>query len=263
MNNENNISQVSAEMLLNYLFPEMEGQWLADNKGSFYRNYSRDILALYADEKRVELSRDGFLKLLPQGLMGGENDLRNAKDVLEKSKELEHRKHLLHEAFLPLDTLHFRRYMQIEQKVAAILSDKIEYILKQYFSFDLTAEQNPYVRSLAVLLPFAKNTRANMLMMRRILSKLLGCQVIMTQGRYSESDSTRSWVPMVRYDLIMPGLDAETYKARSAELEPLANFIREWFMPAEVYCQIKIKEYGQPQRTNMRLTLNYNTEVEK
>ena len=56
MNNENNIRQVSAEMLLNYLFPEMEGQWLADNKGSFYRNYSRDILALYADEKRVEAS---------------------------------------------------------------------------------------------------------------------------------------------------------------------------------------------------------------
>lgn len=263
MNNENNISQASAEMLLNYLFPEMDGQWLADNKGSFYRNYNSDILALYANEKRVELSRDGFLKLLPQGLIGEDNELRNAKDVQEKSKELEQRKHLLHEAFLPLDTLHFRRYMQIEQKVAALLSDKMEYILKQYFDFNLATEQNHYVRSLAVLMPFAKNIRANMQMLRHILSTLLGCQVIMTQGRYSESDSTRCWMPMVRYDLIMPGLDAETYKARSAELEPLANFIREWFIPAEVYCQIKIKEYGQPQRTNMRLTLNYNTEVEK
>ena len=257
----NNIPQISAETLLNYLYPELEEQWLADNKGCFYRNYNTDILYLYPNEKRVELSRDGFLKLLPQGLLVSEDNLRKVKDIAARTKEVERRRHLLEEAFLPLNSLHFRRTLRMERQVADVLGTRMEYILKTYFGFDLAAETNPFVRNIAVLLPFAKQWRGDFRFLRQVMETLFKCRVTMTEGRYSESDSNVRWVPQVRYELLIPNLDAETYRTMSAKLQPFADFVQEWFIPAEVVCRIKIKEYNRPQQTNTRLVLDYNTQI--
>ena len=63
-------------MLLNYLYPEMECQWIAIDKGTFYRNYNQDALSIDEKEKKVVLARDGFLRLLPDGLLTKNDDLR-------------------------------------------------------------------------------------------------------------------------------------------------------------------------------------------
>ena len=55
-----NISQIRAEVLLNYLYPEMSRTWMVQSKGTFYRNYNQDILALYEKEDKAILTRDGF-----------------------------------------------------------------------------------------------------------------------------------------------------------------------------------------------------------
>lgn len=55
-----NLSQIRAEVLLNYLYPEMEDQWIAINKGTFYRNYNQDALAIEEKEGKAILARDGF-----------------------------------------------------------------------------------------------------------------------------------------------------------------------------------------------------------
>ena len=85
----------------------------------------------------------------------------------------------------------------------------------------------------------------------------------MTTGRYSHSDTTRSWLPMVRYDLIIPGLTPEEYHEKDKEIQPLREFLCEWLIPLEVWCEIVIKEYDVPLQTDTRLTLGYNTEVSK
>lgn len=255
------ISQISAEMLLNYLYPEMADEWIPDNRGTFYRNYNHDILALYPDEKRVELSRDSFLKLLPQGILTEDDDLRKAKDIIAKSKELERKIHLLNEAFLPFDTLHFRHTIRIERQVANLVKNKVEYLLKTYFDFDMAKETNPYVREMAMLLPYAKSWRGDFPMLRNAMEMLFECPVFFIKGRYSLRDSTLSWLPSIRFELQIPGLSTEEYKIKNKELQPLADFIKEWFIPAEMVCQIKIKEHGIEQKTNTRLTLDYNTEL--
>ena len=68
-------------------------------------------------------------------------------------------------------------------------------------------------------------------------------------------------MPLVRYELLIADLDAEAYRTLNSELQPFADFIKEWFIPAETICQIKIKEHGAEQRMNGRLTLEYNTEL--
>lgn len=262
MNIVNDIKQLKAEVLLNYLYPEMEGDWIADNRGVFYRNYNEDILALYDEEKRVVLSRDGFLKLLPQGILANDDDLKKAKDIAAKTKEIERRIHLLHEAFLPFDTWHFHRTLKIERQVAELLRGQVEYLLKEYFGFDLAAEENPYVKRMAPLLPYAKRWRGDFAMLRKVMELLFGCPVSMTTGRYSYTDSTLGWLPYVRYDLQIPGLNAEEYQARSQELQGFADFLREWFIPAEIVCHVRIVEREKSQVKNENLILEYNTIID-
>lgn len=258
---EKRIPEIGAEMLLNYLYPDMTNEWIVSNKGSFYRNYSDDIMSLYLNERQVELSRDGFLKLLPEGVLANEDEFKKV-DVAEKFKIMKRREHLLNEAFLPFDTFNFRYFMQVESQIADLLNTKLEYILKHYFDFDLEAEKNPYVRRVAVLLPFAKQWRGDFAMIRKLLAGLFGCEVDMRHGRYSFSDTTRCRLPLVRYDLLIDGLEAESFRELYSQLVPLNDFITEWFMPMEVVCQIKIKEYHQPQQVNTRLVLDYNSELQ-
>ena len=242
MNKVNDITQLKAEMLLNYLYPEMEGDWIADNKSAFYRNYNEDILALYVDEKRVELSRDGFLNLLPQGVLASDDDLKKAKDIASKTKEIERRIHLLNEAFLPLDTWHFRRTLELERQVAELLRGQVEHLLKEYFGFDLATEENTYVKRMAPMLPYAKRWRGDFAMLRKVMEMLFDCPVCMITGRYSYTDSTLGWLPYLRYDLQVSGLNAEEYKARSKELQRFADFLCEWFIPAEMVCHVRVKD---------------------
>ncbi|MBO4665803.1 MAG: hypothetical protein J5612_02910 [Paludibacteraceae bacterium] len=144
MENKVNISEISAELLLTYLYPELTGKWLPRHAGTFYRNYNSDVMAVYKDEPTVVLSRDGFLQLLPQGLLAGENTGQMK---------------LLKDAFLPIDAYWFNAKLQAEVQVSQILQDKLNYILNEYFEFDLSAETNPYVRQAAVLLPFVRSQR--------------------------------------------------------------------------------------------------------
>ena len=247
-------------MLLNYFYPELHERWITDNKGSFYRNYNRDILTMYEDEYRVELSRDGFLKLLPEALLSMETDLKDGKDKETKIHEIEQRQHLLNEVFLPIDTLRFRNQLQAEREVAELVGSKLEYVLLNYFGFNLSEEQNPYVRAMAVMLPFVKEWRGDYGMLRNLLAAVFGCEVTMQQGRYSHTDSTRQWLPMVKYDLLVDGLDAAAYLELQASLEPVTDFLTEWLVPVDMVCQLRVKEHDVPQRINTRMVLNYNTE---
>lgn len=256
----NEIRQLRAEMLLNYFYPDMEERWITDNKGSFYRNYNNDILNMYEDEYRVELSRDGFLKLLPEALLTMETDLKDSKDKVNKIHEIERRQHLLNEAFLPIDTYCFRNQLLAERKVAELVGSKLEYVLLNYFGFNLSQEKNPYVRSMAVMLPFAKEWRGDYGMLRNLLAAVFDCEVTMQLGRYSHTDSTRQWLPMVKYDLLVGGLDAAAYLELQASLKPVTDFLTEWLVPMDVVCRLRVKEHDVPQRVNTRLVLNYNTE---
>lgn len=260
MNKENNISHIRAEVLLNRLYPELEQQWKARNMGSFYRNYTQDILFYDEETKDVEMSRDGFLNLLPEGLYNRQDELKG-EDMRAKFKELELRIHLLREAFMPIDTYWFKQNLFVERQISGLLEEKLEYVLLTYFGFDLSKEQDPLVKEVAVMLPFVSSKRGDFGFVRQLLETVLHCEVKMEIGRYSHTDNTVRWLPMVRYDVLIPGLTAEGYKQQNESLEPLRNFITEWLMPMEVMCRILVKEYGASQQIDKRLVLDYNTET--
>ena len=247
-------------MLLNYLYPELEERWTARHDGTFYRNYSRDVLSLDPDTASVRLSRDSLLKLLPQGLLSQEEDLLTG-DRKEKHKELERQLNLLSEAFLPFDTFSFRRQLKVERIVSQLLDSKLAWLLKSYFDYDLMAETNPYVREVAVLLPYISSRRGDFGLVRNILESLFQCPVNMEERRYSQLDSTRCWLPLMRYELLIPDLQAGEYRDMSTAIEPLTEFLSQWFMPMEVKLKIQIRQHGVPPQMGAPLMLDYNTEL--
>lgn len=256
-----NIPEIGAEMLLNYLYPELEELWKVNNEGTFYRNYNNDALAINEVSKEISLARDGFLRLLPSGFISAEDELKNG-DKYEKHKEIERRKKILAEAFVPIDTVAFRRKLRVEREISQLLSDKIDYILKTYYNFDLSKEDNEYVRELAMLLPYIRSRRGDFGLVKNMLKSLLNCKVNLLTGRFSHTDSTKKWIPMVRYELIIENLGNSEFNRLSTGLEPLRDFICEWLMPAEIKCEILIKDHREPNLLGNKLTLDYNTQIQ-
>ena len=260
MRRANDIPEIRAEVLLNYLYPEAGNQWTVQNEGTFYRNYNSDLLTIDAEEMKAETARDSFIKLLPQGLITLDTDLKG-EDAAEKFKQLQIKLRLLRETFKPIDTFQFRDSVFIEKQVDNLLQNKISYVLNTYFGIDLDKIENRYVREAAILLPYVSKRRGDFGFVADLLKVLFKCEVKMTTGRYSHTDSTRQWLPMVRYEMLIPGLSQDEYLEKNAELKPLKDFIQEWFIPVEVWCQIDIKEHNVHQQTNTRIILGYNTEL--
>ena len=107
MKNDTDLFDISAEFLLNYLYPDRTDSWQVDCAGTFYRNYSPDLLSVDEEGSTVRLARDSFLRLLPQGVIAPDNALKG-KDFKQKYERLKKKEELLRELFKPVDTLAFR-----------------------------------------------------------------------------------------------------------------------------------------------------------
>lgn len=256
MDYKDQIPQISAEMYLERLYPELRKLWTTRAQGTFFRNYSQDIIDLDLENKQVTLSRDGYLKMLPQGLITQEVGSLEKK---ESPEELKKRIEILSEAFVPFDTFTFKRRLDLERQTSSLLENKLQYILQTYFHFDLANEKNEYVREVAVLLPFVSKLRASIPFMTSLLKNLFKCDVNVVKTRYSEVDDTKCWIPYLRFELLISNLDNRQYKEKTQAIKPLADFIKERFVPFDVRCDISIKQHGVPLTTQNEPTLEYNT----
>lgn len=255
--------EISAEMLLGYLYPEKEYQWKVACKGTFYRNYNYDTIRLDPDASYVELARDGFLKYLPDGLLSDVEDLRKLHDKSGEFEKINFRRNLLTEAFSPLDNFNFRERLHLEKQVSSVLYDKIKIILQDYFDLNPDAEKNPLVRELMMWMPFISDYRGDLHFVRLLLRKLLGCEVELDLShRFSESDSSRFWLPEARYVAIIPDLDAGKFTECLEHVAPLKAFIEEWFIPFDVNFVLDIRPHGSSERGTREEILDYNCELQ-
>lgn len=255
----NHSPETSAELLLNYLYPDMADKWVVKNKGTFYRNYTADLLSADVETAEVRLSRDGILRLLPQSALNG-SDVPGQK-VAEDHDQLRRRLQLLQEAFAPFDTFVFRRRLHIEREVATLLNMRLDHILLECYGYDRRSETNPYIYRLSAALPYVSSIRGDFPLIRELLASLLSAEVTMRAGRYSETDNTRHWLPWARYTVWIDGLDAPTYHAVADSVRALQGFVREWFIPFDTRCDLLVKQRHPYSSTDKALILDYNTQL--
>ncbi len=258
--NKNEQYHISAECLLNYLYPDQMERWRVDCAGTFYRNYSPDVLSLDEESQTVRLSRDSFLRLLPQGTIARDNALKG-KDFEQKYEQLQKEEELLLDLFKPVDTLAFRTRLHIERQADQLSQDRLSYLLKRYFDLDLAETTNPYIRQTAPLLLFVSRLRADFGFIRDLLEQLFDCDVKMATGHYAWKEGAEYAQPAVEYHLIMPRLTRAVYDELNLEIEPFREFLCEWFIPFDTRCRILIKDHEQPFVLGDSLLLDYNTEL--
>lgn len=261
MKNENDLFDISAEFLLNYLYPESTDRWQVDCAGTFYRNYSPDVLSVDPEHRVVRLARDSFIRLLPQGVIAQDNALKG-KNFEQKYEQLKRKEELLHDLFRPVDTLAFRSRLHVERQTAQLLQEKTAFLLKRYFHYDIEKEENPYIRQTAPLLLYVSRLRADFGFVRNLLELLFDCEVKMMTGRYSWKEGAEHTQPAVEYQLIVPRLTAEAYDELTWTIEPFREFICEWFIPFDTHCTIAVKYHDQPFVLGDSLVLDYNTEID-
>lgn len=255
------IQEIRAELLLNSLYPDHDKHWLVTAQGTFYRNYNSDLMSIDSEAGTVRLARDGLLKLLPSELISPPDELRGEGFDKNRDKML-WRQTLLREAFAPFDTVQFAHSMNIERQVSSLLSERDEYILSNYFGINLDDTTDPLVRKAASLLPRISSLRGDLGMVRNLLSVLLQSPVEMDLShRYSQTCSDRNWMPMVRYYVIKPGLSAAAYNEAMAALRPLADFVREWFIPCDIVSRIEYRQHKDSGNVQQQVVLDYNTET--
>ena len=233
-----NISEIRAEVQLNHLYPEQTDSWIVRDKGTFYRNYSSDILQLEEKLSQVSLSRDGLLRLLPQGLVGPEGE----------------------ELFIPFDSWRFREGIRAEEDLASLLENKLDILLKTYYGVDITAEENPYVREIMKVLPLASRLRGNYYKIGDILNVILNKRVTTHISCYNWSDKTAHTQPMVSYKVWVADLNEESYNELAKNIEALKNFLVEWLIPFDTRCTVELKT-EKCASLNNKMLLNYNTKL--
>lgn len=246
--------EISAEMLLNYLYPERTQEWKVKSMGTFYRNYNSDVMDINVAENRVQLARDGFLRLLPEGVFFNEKSREE-----ESPEQRQWRMKLLEKAFMPIDSFAFRHRLQLEHEVDTLLQEKWDLMIHKVFGYATT---QPAYNEVAGLLPQMRHRKGDLLFVQALLASLCHCPVRLDRShRYSESDSRRRWLPMARFELIAPDLDATSFRNLHDGIAPLIEFIEEWLMPFDIKCDIVVRKKDDAALLGEHLILDYNTQL--
>lgn len=234
------IEEISAEFLLNSLYPEVADGWSVCHRGTFYRNYSPDVMAVPEGEGGVvELARDSYLSLLPESFVSEEDDLRG-DDKRWLYTRLHQRLNVLRDAFAPVDTVFFGHRMRIEGQTSELLGMKLRHVLRHCFGYDMDAETDVLRLEAAVLLPYVRYMRGDVDLAGRLLALISGHEVSIDRGSFSEYDNTVASMPMVTYTIRIDGLDADSYARRSEELGPLTEFLRERLLPFDMVVRFAV-----------------------
>lgn len=244
--------ELSAEMLLSAFYPDVK-DW-AVNYGSFFtRNYSGDLKSVDREMKKVSLARNGIYDVLPEKMFFDPNELRNkeSRAFAQRVAELYEEERNIQKYFLPFDSFFFNRSLNVRMNVNRMVDDKTEMLLKLLFDYDLHAEKNPYIRLLAPMLLQVTELRFDFDRLATMLSAVIGCPV---DYKMPQQDK-------VIFTVHKHNLSSSEYAAFKELLKPLFGFVQEWFVPMEMDCLYKVKDYQQPfvLSDERPLVLDYNT----
>lgn len=226
-------------------------EWATHTKGIFSRDYAEDLRSYDAEEQSVELSRDGLYELLPNGLFFTGDELRgiDEKDFAWTDKVLRDRVNRIKTALLPFDSSYFNHSLALELQLNEMLSEKHELLLQTLFGNRFSNERNPYIRQMAPLTTHAAHIRGDYRFLCKAISCILGFKTYhkMTENR-------------VRFIVNRPGLDRKAFLNYLDELEPFFHFVEEWFIPFELQCDFKVRDYERDDRFEgpNKLLLDYN-----
>lgn len=250
-------------MQLGYTYPDNDNNWIVRSKGTFYRNYQSDVMVVDEQNNVVDLARDGFIHILPQGLLTTDNDLRS--DDPHKKKEawtkLKKRKRQLEAAFQPVDTIRFRNRMLTEKQISGILQDKQAIILREVYGINAADYPSPFVQQIMNILPNIRRFRGDLNYIRSFLASCTNSEVELIRKRYSDTDTSRQWIVEIIYNIYIDNLSSVEYQEMFEKAHQVEEFLREWLIPVEVKLKVGIKMRTKTRKIGSPFILDYNIQL--
>ena len=241
---------IKAETWLAAKHPSQK-EWVAHTEGIFSRDYAEDLRSCNLEEASVDLSRDGLYEILPNGLFFTGEELRGIddRDFGWTDKVLRDRAARIKTVLRPFDTSFFNHSLALEHRLNETLAEKNELLLQALTGKDFSKEHNPYIRQMASMLPQAARLRGDYRFLCKVITCVLGHK---TDYKMSESH--------VRFIVNRPNMDRKTFLDYLDELEPFFRFVEEWFVPFELQCDFKVRDYERDDRMEgpNKLLLDYN-----
>jgi len=243
-------SEIKAETWLSATYPSKK-KWVARTKGIFSRDYAEDIRSCNPEGSSVELSRDGLFEILPNGLFFTGQELRGIddNDFAWTDKVLRSRVNRVKTALLPFDSSFFNHSLALEHTLNETLAKKNDLLLQTLTGKDFSDEHNPYIQQMALMLPQVARIRGDYRFLCKYITLILGYKT-----DYKLTDSR------VRFIVNRPNLERKTFLNYLEELEPFFRFVEEWFVPFELHCDFKVRDYERDDHIEgpNRLLLDYN-----
>ena len=241
-------------MLLSVHFPEVD-HWNATYGSFFTRNYSGDLKSVYPDTQAVALSRNGIYDVLPEKMFFDVDELRykEPRDFAQHLGEIYEEEKNIKAYFMPFDSYFFNQSVRLHKVVGHMVDNKTGLLLKTLFDYHIEEEKNPYVKLLAPVLLNVTELRGNFGILANVLAVILDCKV---DYRLQHQD-------VVLFTIHKRGLSSKEYLAFMKDLKPLFDFVENWFVPMEMDCVYKVKDYHQAfvLSTERPLVLDYNTQI--
>ena len=241
---------IKAETWLAVHYP-FKKEWIVRQKGIFSRNYADDLHLCDPDLNTVELSRDGLYEILPNALFFTGRELvgKDDTDFEWTEKILKQRLDRIKTVMLPFDSSFFNHSLALEKTVNETLSDKTALVLKTFFEDDFANDPNPYIRKMAPMLAQVAHIRGDYGILCKAISCVLGYKT-----------NFKLLCNRVRFIVNRPHLDHTTFLLYLKELEPFFRFVEEWFVPFELQCEFKVRDYQRDDhfKGSNRLLLDYN-----
>ena len=266
------LDTVKAESFLTSLMESIAGTNL-EFQGVFSRNYYNDIISLDQEKimdkylLNIRLSRDSLFHILPEGLFFRENELRKvAKEKNEeKFKALEEKiireKRKLLSFFYPFDKTYFSLRFDLERKLNEFSGNSTQALIDKLFSiYGLDAETNPLIRRTIPLVPLASEIRSNRVIWRDILKSLFfpASVGVRIAEKTSEEGIRRN---IVKATIHIEKLSNEEFLSIKKYVDSFARFFYEWFIPADMGYEFKVKDVKERFVLGKGLTLDYNTQL--
>lgn len=241
---------IKAETWIAVHYP-FQKEWIVRQKGIFSRNYADDLRTCDPEGPSVELSRDGMYEILPNAIFftGREFMGKDDDDFEWTEKILKQRYDRIKTVMLPFDSSFFNHSLELEKTLNATLDDKTGIVLRSFFGDDFSNDPDPYIRKMAPMVTHAARLRGDYGTLCKAISCVLGFRTDYKMLRQR-----------VRFIVNRPDLDRPAFLHYLQELEPFFRFVEEWFVPFELQCEFKVRDYQRDDRfegTN-KLLLDYN-----
>jgi len=247
--------ELKAETLVSLL--DINNDIYAQMEGVFSRNYSEDLLDVVQniENTTISLSRDGIFHLLPEKLFFEDNFLKKDGkryfDFNDEYEELKKKKNELLSFFQPLDSTFFKQQLEIEQKLNYFAETGNLLFLKNIYN-DSVFETDKYIGKLIKLIPFTSQIRGNL----QLIADLLKIIIPANKIEINEIEPFNK-----RFIIHIENLSKEEYLKMDKELVLLFKFLHHWFLPVEIKCDFRIKDFNQPLILGETLILDYNTNL--